>query len=71
MGFVDAFWGAYGVDNLKQEQQEQERALLDLDSLTVLLESDQTDPFQDVMEGSMDTEEEEIPVVGPDEWLED
>lgn len=66
--FCECCVGGYRMDHPKQEE---ERALLDLDGLTVLQIPRPEDPFQDTVRGAVNEEEEDIPVVGPDEWLED
>lgn len=48
--------------------EEKDKALLDLNSLTVLLSEEQPDPFEDI---EKDVVVEETLLVDQDEWLED
>ena len=64
--------GIRGGEQMTGHTPEQESALLDLDSLTVLLTSCQENPFQDVGAGQPSAEAETVALpVEPDEWLED
>jgi hypothetical protein len=54
------------------QQESQESAQLELDGMTVLLTPHLEDPFQDGdARGETTGLEEESPLVGPDEWLEE
>ncbi|MEO5352249.1 MAG: hypothetical protein H7835_03435 [Magnetococcus sp. XQGC-1] len=54
------------------QQESQESAQLELDGMTVLLAPHPEDPFQDIDAREEVTGlEEEPPLVGPDEWLEE
>jgi hypothetical protein len=61
-----------GRGKMSESVQEQEEALLDLDSMTVLLIEQPENPFQDETEESVqEVDEEEALSAAPEEWLED
>ncbi|MBF0116059.1 MAG: hypothetical protein HQM04_13600 [Magnetococcales bacterium] len=57
---------------MSESAKEQDEALLDLDSMTVLLIEQPENPFQDEAEVPVAVvDEEEMLDVAPEEWLED